>query len=163
MEKMTDHRRIVGWAAAVVLLAEPALLAQTASHYAMARKYLKTAQILMDAPPPPDAKVTLKSASKQVGDAISDLDHGAHTGPGDGSESLADGASQMPEVQRIRNIVDCLNSAQKQILQDTTGLTPSGGPTAEWRNNALRHIAAALDSVHRAATDAHLASQVGTF
>lgn len=163
MANNLDRVSIVSWVAAVAILSAPALLAQTASHYANARKYLKTAENLMQAPPARDAQLKLTPAAKQVGAAIADLDRGAHTGPGDGTEDLGADASQMPAVPRIRSIVDLLNSAQHEILQDTTGLTKSGGPTQEWRNNALRHVAAALDSVHRAATAAHLDRQVGSF
>ncbi len=154
--KMTHS--IMKWTVAAALapaLVTAALLAQTSPHYVNARKFLKTAQVLIRIPPQPNVQLTLKPADDAVQAAIGELDRGAHTGPQDCAEQLGAGASQMKEGDRLRSIVDLLHSARNEINQETSN--------ADWRASALKHINAALDAVHRAAVNAHLDREIGSF
>lgn len=165
------HTYIRNWIACAALVA-PALLVsaglaaqgtQVSPHYVNARRFLKTAQILIQVPPQPNVQLALKPADEAVGAAISELDRGAHTSSQAGAEQLGAGASQMTAQQRLRSIVDLLHSARTEIMQETSGESKAGPASPDWRDAALRHIAAALDAVHRAAIDAHLDREIGSF
>ena len=121
----------------------------------MRGNFSKTAQVLIRIPPQPNVQLTLKPADDAVQAAIGELDRGAHTGPQDCAEQLGAGASQMKEGDRLRSIVDLLHSARNEINQETSN--------ADWRASALKHINAALDAVHRAAVNAHLDREIGSF
>lgn len=135
-----------------------ALFSQESAHYANARTSLKQAQLLMRVQQQPNVQLTLKSADDEVQAAIAELDRGAHTGGKDIAEHPGIDTSQITEVARLRGIVDLLHTARNEIGQEAADRSSDA-----WRTDALKHIASALEAVHRAAVDAHLDHQIDSF
>lgn len=139
-----------------LLLLAPALLAQESSDDATARTYLKQAQLLMRVQQQPNIQLTLKPADSEIQSALEEL--GSHTGGKDIAEHPGTDTRHLSDVERFRSIVDLLHAARTEISQEK--ITP---PTANANASALRHIASALEAVHRAAVDAHLDREIGSF
>lgn len=141
---------------AAAVLAPALLVAQENLHYANARTYLRTAQMLMRIPERPNVQLTLKPADDELDAAVREIDR---AGVVDRKHRVDQPAikKNMEDTDRFRSIVDLLRAAQNEIqpAQDSPG--------AEWRSAALKHIAAALESVHKAAIDAHLDREINDF
>ena len=131
-------------------------IAQEHSHYVNARAYLRTAQTLMRVPERPNVQLTLKPADDELDAAVLEIDRAGAVD----RQHMVDHPvvkANMEDVDRFRGIVELLRAARNEIEQgaDQTG--------AEWRSAAVKHIGAALESVHKAAIDAHLDRQIGDF
>ena len=126
--KMTHS--IMKWTVAAALapaLVTAALLAQTSPHYVNARKFLKTAQVLIRIPPQPNVQLTLKPADDAVQAAIGELDRGAHTGPQDGAEQLGAGQARWKRgIASAASSIFCIPPATRSIKRPAmrTGARP---------------------------------------
>ena len=142
--------------AAAAVLAPALVLAQAHPHYLNARTYLRTAQMLMRVPERPNVQLTLKPADNELDAAVREIDR---AGVVDRKEKIDRAAvnANLDDADRFSSIVDLLRAAGDEIQReaDTTH--------AEWRDAALKHIHAALESVHKAAIDAHLDREIGDY
>jgi hypothetical protein len=134
----------------------PAMVAQEHPHYANARTYLRTAQILMRVLERPNVQLTLKPADDELDAAVREIDR---AGVVDRKHVVDHPAvkENMEDVDRFRSIVDLLRAARNEIQQE------ADNTHAEWRTDAVKHISAALESVHKAAIEAHLDREIGDF
>lgn len=145
--------------AVTTVLAPPPTMAQEHPHYVNARTYLRTAQMLMRVPERPNVQLTLKPADEEVEAAVREIDRAGVVGRKDAVDhpAIRQDPRKLEDVDRFRSIVDLLRAARNEIQEeaDHTGAT--------WRSAAVKHISAALESVHRAAVDAHLDREIGDF
>lgn len=153
------NRKAVGLSLAVaaVALVPAALYAQARPHDVNARKFLRTAQLLMRVPERPNVQLTLKKADDEVDAAIKEIDGAVAIDRRD----KADGPPPDARVEakdRLREIVELLHAARTELQQGQTG--PQENP---WRSRVSKHVDDALDAVHHAAIDAHLDREIGSF
>lgn len=145
--------------AAATVLAPTLVVAQEHPHYVNARMYLRTAQMFMRVPERPNVQLTLKPADDELDAAVREIDRAGVVDRKHLSDQLAmkKDPRMLEDVDRFSSIVDLLRAARNEIQQeaDHTG--------AEWRSAALKHISAALESVHKAAIDAELDREIGDF
>jgi hypothetical protein len=141
---------------AATMLAPAVVVAQEHPHYANARTYLRTAQILMRIPERPNVQLTLKPADDQLDAAVREIDR---AGVVDRKHVVDHPAvkENLEDVDRFSSIVDLLRAARNEIQQE------ADSTHAEWRSTALKDISAALESVHKAAIEAHLDRGIGDF
>ncbi len=144
---------------AAAVLAPALMMAQEHPHYANARRYLRTAQTLMRVPERPIVQLTLDPADDELDAAVREIDRAGVVGRKDAVDRLAikQDPRKLEDVDRFSSIVDLLHAAGSEIEQD------ADNTHTEWRSAALKHISAALESVHKAAIDAHLDREIGDF
>jgi hypothetical protein len=144
--------------AATVLALAP-MMAQEYPHYVNARAYLRTAQTLMRVPERPNVQLTLKPADDEVEAAVREIDRAGVVGRKDAVShpEIKQDPRKLDDIDRFRSIVDLLRAARNEIRQE-----PDNTHT-EFRNAALKYISAALESVHKAAIEAHLDREIGDF
>jgi hypothetical protein len=141
---------------AATLLLPALVVAQEHPHYVNARTYLRTAQMLMRIPERPNVQLTLKPADDELDAAVREIDRAGVVDRGHVVDHPAV-KENMEDVDRFRSIVDLLRAARNEIQME------ADSPHAEWRSTVAKHISAALESVHKAAIDAHLDRQIGDF
>lgn len=135
----------------------PALVeAQGHSYDANARTYLRTAQMLMQIPERPNVQLALKPGDDELDAAVREIDRAGVVDRKDVVDRPAV-KGNMEDVDRFASIVELLRAARTEIQQD------ADNPHAEWRSVVVKHIDAALESVHKAAIDARLDRQIGDF
>jgi hypothetical protein len=134
-------------------------MAQEHAHYVNARTYLRTAQILMQVPERPNVQLRLKPADDELDAAVREIDRAGVVGRQDAVDhpAIKQDPRKLDDVDRFRSIVDLLHSARNEIQQE------ADNTHTEWRSAAQKHISAALESVHKAAIDAHLDREIGDF
>jgi|SRR5579862_4190985 hypothetical protein len=134
-------------------------IAQEHSHYVNARAYLRTAQTLMRVPERPNVQLTLKPADDQVEAAVREIDRAGVVSRKDAVDhpAIKQDPRKLDDVDRFSGIVDLLRAARNEIQQETDD------SHAEWRSAVIKDVGAALESVHKAAIDAHLDRSIGDF
>lgn len=137
----------------------PEVTAQEHSHFASARTCLRTAQMLMRVPERPNVQLTLKPADDEVEAAVREIDRAGVVGRRDAVDhpTIKQDPRKLDDVDRFSSIVDLLRAARNEIQQEAENTH------AEWSSAVQRHISAALESVHKAAIDAHLDREIGDF
>lgn len=138
-------------------LAPVAAVAQTHSRYATARTYLREAQMFMRVPERPNVQLTLKTADDKVAAAVKEIDLAGVVSRKDRVDSPVINAKMEPE-DRFQSIVDLLRAARFEIQR-----TEDNPGAQDWRSAASKQIDDALAEVHRAAIDAGLDRQIGSF
>jgi hypothetical protein len=148
----------------VTLIAAAALLASAAIHaqgrhprYLSARTDLRTAQLLARVQEQPNVSLNLQAAAREMEAAIKEIDRAAVLDRKDLVDRPPIDAN-LARKDRFRKIVDLARSARADIEQE------EDNPAArEWRNAAFKHIDEALSAVRRAAVDAKLDREIGSF
>jgi hypothetical protein len=148
----------------VTLIAAAALLAPAAIHaqgrhprYLSARTDLRTAQLLARVQEQPNVSLNLQAAAREMEAAIKEIDRAAVLDRKDLVDRPPIDAN-LARKDRFRKIVDLARSARADIEQE------EDNPAArEWRNAAFKHIDEALSAVRRAAVDAKLDREIGSF
>jgi hypothetical protein len=142
--------------AAAALLAPAGMYAQGRHpHYLSARTDLRRAQLFARVREEPNVTRNLEAAAREMEAAIKEIDNAAVLDRKDLMERPPIDAN-LARKDRFRKIVDLLRSARADIEHE------EDNPNARaWRNAAFRHIDEALNSVHRAATDAKLDHELG--
>jgi hypothetical protein len=141
--------------AATVLV--PALVvAQEHPHYVNARTYLRTAQMLIRVPERPNVQLTLKPADDELDAAVREIDRAGVVDRRHVADHLAI-KGNLEDAERFSSIVDLLRAARNEIQQE------ANNTHVEWRSAVMKHIGAALESVHKAAIDAGLDRQIGDY
>jgi len=154
---MTLKTITVTLAAVAAMLVPAATLAQTHSRYATARTYLREAQMFMRVPERPNVQLTLKTADEKLDSAIKEIDLAGVVARKDRVDFPGINAKMEPE-DRFQSMVDLLKAARFEIqrVEGTAG-------EQEWTKAASKNIDDALAAVHRAAIDAGLDRQIGSF
>jgi hypothetical protein len=142
--------------AAGVVLVPALVVAQQYPHYVNARTYLRTAQMLMRVPERPNVQLTLKPADDELDAVVREMDR---AGVVDRKQIVDRPAinEKLEDADRISSIVYLLRAARGEIQQETDNAH------AELKSGAVKQISAALESVHKAAIDAHLDRAIGDF
>ena len=123
--------------------------------YLHARTDLRTAQFFMRVHEEPNVTRNLDRAAHEVEAAIGEIDRAAVLDHKD----LMDHPridTHMDRRHRFENIVALLRSARADLARDE-----DNGRARGWRDDAYRHIDAALEHVHRAAADLHWDHELG--
>ena len=141
---------------AATMLAPAVIVAQVHPHYANARTYIRTAQMLMRVPAQSNVQLTLKPADDELDAAVKEIDH---AGMVDRKHMVDRPAikENMEDVDRFSSIVTLLHTARNEIQEE------ADNTQAAWRSSTLKHINAALESVHKAAIAARLDRQIDEF
>ncbi len=149
---------------AMTLIAVTALLAPTAMHaqrrhprYLSARTDLRTAQLLARVQEQPNVSPNLQASAREMEKAIGEIDRAAVLDHKDLVDRPPIDAN-LPRKDRFLKIVDLLRSARADIEQEE-----DNSAAREWRNAAFKHIDEALSAVRRAAVDAKLDRELGSF
>jgi hypothetical protein len=147
---------------AVTLMAAAALLAPAGVYaqgrhprYLHARTDLRTAQLFARVREEPNVTRNLEAAAREIEAAIKEIDNAAVLDRKDLVDRPPIDAN-LARKDRFRKIVDLLRSARADIDKEEDNPNARG-----WRDAAFRHIDEALNSVHRAATDAKLDHELG--
>jgi hypothetical protein len=142
--------------AAAALFAPAAIDAQGRHpRYLHARTDLRTAQFFARVREEPNVTRHLEAAAGEIEAAIREIDRAAVLDAKDIEDRPRIDAN-LARKDRFRKIVDLLRSARADIEHE------EDNPRArEWRNAAFRHIDEALNSVHRAATEARIDHELG--
>jgi hypothetical protein len=146
----------------MTLIAAAALLAPIATQaqgrhprYLHARTDLRTAQLLARVREEPNVTRNLEAAAREMEAAIGEIDRASVLDRRDLVDRPPIDAN-LARKDRFRKIVDLLRSARADIGGE------EDNPNARaWRSVAFQHIDEALNSVHRAATDARLDHELG--
>jgi hypothetical protein len=138
------------------MLVPAVVLAQEHPHYANARTYIRTAQMLMQVPAQSNVQLTLKPADDELDAAVREIDR---AGVVDRKYVVDRPAikKNMEDADRFSSIIDLLRGARNEIQQETDNTQ------AAWRSSTQKHISAALESVHKAAIAAHLDREINDF
>jgi hypothetical protein len=123
--------------------------------YLHARTDLRTAQFFMRVHEEPNVTRNLDRASQEVEAAIGEIDRAAVLDRKD----LMDRPridTHMDRRHRFENIVALLRSARADLAREE-----DNGRARGWRDDAYRHIDAALEHVHHAAVDMHWDRELG--
>jgi hypothetical protein len=145
----------IGLAAAI--LVPVAVFAQAHPHYANARTYLRTAQLLMRVPERPNVQLTLKPGDDELEAAVREMDRAGAVDP----KEMVDHPhinGDLTQVEQFKSIIELLHAARNEIGQEQDQANAS-----QWRSTVVKHIDAALAAVHHAAIDAHLDREIGSF
>ena len=142
---------------AFTLLAAGAILVPVVSqaqgrhpHYLSARSDLRRAQFLLRVREEPNVTRNLKIADDEAEAAVREIDRAAVLDRKDLDEHPPIDVG-IPRADRFKKIVELLRNARADIEHE------EDNPAARaWRAEAFRHIDEALNSVHRASTDAKL-------
>lgn len=141
---------------AATMLAPAVIVAQDHPHYTSARTYVRTAQILMRVPAQSNVQLTLKPADDELDAAVREIDRAGVVD----RRHMVDHPKvneKMEDLDRFRSIVDLLRTARSEIQQE------ADKTQAPWISSTLKHISAALESVHKAAIAARLDEQLNDF
>ena len=125
--------------------------------YLSARTDLRTAQLLARIQEQPNVHLSLLTADHDMGAAIKEIDQAAALDRKDVADHPAIDTN-LSRQDRFRKIVDLLHSARTDIQME------EDNPSAQaWHNVAVKHIDEALNAVRRAAVDAKLDREIGSF
>lgn len=142
--------------AAAALFAPAGLYAQGRHpRYLRARTDLRRAQLFARVREEPNVSRNLEAAAREMEAAIKEIDNAAVLDRKDLMDRPPIDA-RLARKDRFRKIVDLLRSARADIEHEEDNPNARG-----WRDAAFRHIDEALNSVHRAATDAKLDRELG--
>jgi hypothetical protein len=148
--------KTAGFSFLAALLLQPAVYAQAHPHSVNARTYLRTAQLLMRVPEQPNVQLTMKPADDELEEAVKEMDRAAAVERKDMVDHPhIDG--DLTRVDQFRSIVELLHAARNEIGAE------EANSASQWRSGVLKHIDAALEGVHRAAIDARLDREIGSF
>lgn len=114
--------------------------------------------MLMRVPERPNVQLTLKPGDDEVEAAVREIDRAGVVARKDAVDhpAIKRDPRKLEDVDRFRSIVDLLRAARNEIQEEADH-------TGEWRSAAVKHISTALESVHKAAIDAHLDREIGDF
>ena len=141
-----------------LVLASGMALADTPGHhphYLHARGDLQEARSLLRGPMDPNVQANLRSADSEIQAAIHELNRAAWADAKD-VESRAHPDQHIDRIGRFRNLMRLLERARKDLGAEEDNPAAMG-----WRNEAYRHIDAAMDFVRRGARDARIDRQLG--
>ena len=112
--------------------------------------------MLMRVPAQSNVQLTLKPADDELDAAVKEIDH---AGMVDRKHMVDRPAikENMEDVDRFSSIVTLLHTARNEIQEE------ADNTQAAWRSSTLKHINAALESVHKAAIAARLDRQIDEF
>jgi MFS superfamily sulfate permease-like transporter len=123
--------------------------------YMHARSDLRTAQWYLNVREEPNVTRNLRAAYEEVEKAIHEIDHAAVIDHKD-LEDHPHVDTNLDRHGRFRKIVALLRSARADIEHEEDNPAAS-----RWRDDAYRHIDAALEFVHRAARDLQWDRELG--
>ena len=123
--------------------------------YLRARTDLRTAQFLMRVREEPNVTRNLERAAQETEAAIHEIDHAAVLDRKDMMDRPPVD-THLDRRHRMENILRLLRSARADLAREE-----DNGQARGWRDDAFRHIDAALEHVHRAAVDLHWDHELG--
>lgn len=112
--------------------------------------------MLLRVPERPNVQLTLKPADDEVDAAVREIDRVSATG----RRHLVDNPAikgNLEDVDRFSGILDLLRAARNEIQQEAEQTH------VDSKSAAVKHINAALESVHKAAINAGLDRQIGDY
>jgi hypothetical protein len=145
-------------AGGALLLAPASVRADTPGHhphYIHARGDLGEALGLLRGPAEPNVEDHFRAAAGEIEGAIRELNRAAWADAKD-VHSPSHPDAHLDRIGRFRNLDKLLGRARRDLAAE------EDNPAAlAWRDEAYRHIDAALDHIHRAARDAHIDHELG--
>ncbi len=124
-------------------------------HYIHARGDLQEARAFLRGPVEPNVQASFRSADSEIQQAIQEINHAAAADAKD-VYSRAHPDAHPDRVGRFRNIAKLLARARKDL-----GAEEDNPGAMGWRDNAYRHIDAAMGYVQQAARDLRVDRQLG--
>jgi hypothetical protein len=103
----------------------------------------------------PNVDANLRSAGGEIDGAISALNRAAWADAKD-VEGRAHPDAHIDRVGRFRNLMKLLERSRKDLAAEE-----DNSAAMDWRDEAYRHIDAAMDLVRRAAREAHIDRELG--
>jgi hypothetical protein len=123
--------------------------------YLHARSDLRAAQFLLRVREEPNVTRNLREADREVEAAVMEVDRAAYLDHKD-LEDHPHVDTNLDRRHRFQRIVELLRSARGDL-----GREEDNGRARGWRDEAYRHIDAALEHMHRAAVDQHWDHEFG--
>ena len=124
-------------------------------HYIHARGDLQEARAFLRGPLEPNVEASFRAADSEIQQAIQEINHAAASDAKD-VYSRAHPDAHPDRVGRFRNIAKLLARARKDLAAEEDNPAAMG-----WRDNAYRHIDAAMGFVQKAARDLRVDRQLG--
>jgi hypothetical protein len=144
--------------ALITVLAPAAVNADTPGRhpaYLRARGDLRASQVLMRVREEPNVTRNMIEANREVEAAIREIDRAAVIDRKDWDDHPPIDTS-LNRRGRFEKIVALLRGARADLAREE-----DNGRAREWRNEAFRHIDAALEHIHRAAVDLRWDRELG--
>jgi hypothetical protein len=143
----------------LAVLAAPAMLSADVPGrhpaYLHARSDLRTAQSLLRVHEEPNVMRNLRAADEEIEAAIREVDRAAVVDRKD-LEDHPHIDTSLDRPGRFRKVVELLRSSRADLAREE-----DNGAARGWRNEAYRHIDAALEHIHRAAIDLRIDRDLG--